>query len=122
MKYVLKVPGLFWCLLRLNRCFTSVILTNVGDVRRQFTARFPLNKGRCVAGNVTLDVLTGAAPVRPNTRLSASIGMYAGNVYINMHCDPLSFTREQAEEIADLFVERLKQSIPADVAIERRAA
>ena len=122
LKYVLKVPGLLWCLLRLNRCFTSVILTNVGDVRRQFTARFPLNKGRCVAGNVTLDVLTGAAPVRPNTRLSASIGMYAGNVYINMHCDPLSFTREQSEELADLFVERLKQMIPADIAAERRAA
>lgn len=122
LKYVLKVPGLLWCLLRLNRCFTSVILTNVGDIRRQFTARFPLKQGRCVAGNVTLDVLTGAVPVRPNTRLSTSVGTYAGNLYINMHCDPLSFTREQSEEIADLFVERLKQMIPADIAAERRAA
>ena len=122
LKYVLKVPGLLWCLLRLNRCFTSVILTNVGDIRRQFTARFPLKQGRCVAGNVTLDVLTGAVPVRPNTRLSTSVGTYAGNLYINMHCDPLSFTREQSEELADLFVERLKQMIPADIAAERRAA
>jgi hypothetical protein len=122
LKYVLKIPGLLSLLLRMNRCFTSVILTNVGDIRRQFTARFPLKQARCVAGNVTLDVLRGAVPVRPNTRLSTSVGTYAGNLYINMHCDPLSFTRDQAEELADLFVTRLKQLIPADVAEERQAA
>lgn len=122
LKYVLKIPGLLWCLLRLNRCFTSVILTNVGDIRRQFTARFPLKQGRCVAGNVTLEVLTGAVPVRPNTRLSTSVGTYAGNLYINMHCDPLSYTREQSEEIADMFVDRLKQMIPADIAAQQQRA
>ena len=122
LKYVLKFPGLLWCLLRMNRCFTSAILTNVGDIRRQFTARFPLKQGRCVAGNVTLDVLTGAVPVRPNTRLSASVGTYAGNLYINMHCDPLSFTREQAEELTDLFVNRLRQLAPADISAERQVA
>lgn len=122
LNYVLKIPGLLWGLLRMNRCFTSAILTNVGDIRRQFTARFPLKQGRCVAGNVTLDVLTGAVPVRPNTRLSASVGTYAGNLYINMHCDPNSFTREQAEELTDLFVNRLRKLVPADVATERRVA
>lgn len=122
LQYVLKIPGLLWCLLRMNRCFTSVILTNVGDIRRQFTARFPLKQGRCVAGDVVLDVLTGAVPVRPNTRLSTSVGTYAGNLHINMHCDPHSFTQEQANELADLFVSRLKAMIPADIAAERHAA
>lgn len=122
LKYVLKIPMLLSCLLRLNRCFTSVILTNVGDIRRQFTARFPLKQGRCVAGNVVLDVLTGAVPVRPNTRLSTSVGTYAGNLHINMHCDPLSFTREEAEELADMYVNRLRQMIPADVAAVRKVA
>lgn len=122
LKYVLKIPGLLWCLLRMNRCFTSVILTNVGDIRRQFSARFPLKQGRCVAGNVTLEVLTGAVPVRPNTRLSTSVGTYGGNLYINMHCDPHSFTKEQAEQLADLYVGRLKQLIPADLVEERKAA
>lgn len=122
LKYVQWIPGLLHSLLRMNRCFASVILSNVGDIRRQFTARFPLKQGRCVAGNLTLEGLRGAVPVRPNTRLSTSVGTYAGNLYINMHCDPLSFTREQAEELADLFVNRLRQLIPADVADERQAA
>jgi NRPS condensation-like uncharacterized protein len=122
LKYVLKIPGMLWGLLRMNRCYTSVILTNVGDIRRQFTARFPLKQARCVAGNVTLDVLTGAVPVRPNTRLSTSVGTYGGNLYINMHCDPHSFTQQQAEELADLYLTRLKNLIPADMAEERRVA
>jgi len=109
LKYAQKVPGLLWCLLRLNRCFCSAILANVGDIRRQFRVRFPLKQGRCVAGNVTLEALMGSPPIRRNTRLTTSMGTYAGTLFINLHCDPLSFTREQAEELADLFVNRLKQ-------------
>ncbi|MBS0203754.1 MAG: hypothetical protein JSS49_12690 [Planctomycetes bacterium] len=109
LKYILKVPGLLWLLLCLNRCFCSVILTNVGDIRRHFRGRFPLKQGKCVAGNVTLEALIGSPPVRPNTRVSASLGTYSGNLYVNMHCDPLSFTQEQADEFADAYVDRLSR-------------
>jgi hypothetical protein len=122
LKYVTKFPRFLWCLLRFNRCFTSVILSNVGDIRRQFTARFPLKQGRCVVGNVTLEALTGAVPIRRNTRLSTSMGTYAGKLYINLHCDPQSFTREQAEEISDLFVDCLKQQLFVNTTAERRTA
>jgi hypothetical protein len=121
LKYVQKVPGLLWCLLRLNRCFCSAILANVGDIRRQFRVRFPLKQGRCVAGNVTLEALMGSPPVRPNTRLSISMGTYAGTLFINLHCDPLNFTREQAEELGDLFVNHLKQP-PSNVVPKSKAA
>jgi len=113
LRYVLKVPGLLWCLLRLNRCFCTAILANVGDIRRQFRVRFPLKQGKCVAGNVVLESLMGSPPVRPNTRLSTSMGTYGGSLFINLHCDPRSFSREQAEELADLFVNRLRRISPA---------
>lgn len=121
LKYVLKVPGLMWLLLRLNPCFCSAILTNVGEVRRHFRARFPLKQGKCVAGNVTLEALIGVPPVRSNTRVSASIGTYGGNLYVNLHCDPLSFTQEQADEFTDLFVDRLR-SLTAGNQAETKAA
>ena len=121
LKYVLKVPGLLWLLLRFNRCFCSVILTNVGEVRRHFRGRFPLKQGKCVAGNVTLEALIGSPPVRPNTRVSSSVGTYGGSLFINMHCDPLSFTQEQAEEFTDLYVDRLQRLI-AGVQAESKAA
>ncbi len=110
LKYVQKVPGLLWCLLRLNRCFCSAILTNAGDIGRQFHVRFPLKEGRCVAGNVTLEALMASPTIRPKTRLAISVLTYAGTVFIGLRCDPLCFTREQAEELADAFVNRLKQS------------
>ena len=122
LKYLLKVPGLLPWLLRWNSCFTTVILANVGEIRRQFTAQFPLRQGRCVAGNVVLESLEGAAHVRPNTRMATSLGTYAGNLYINLHCDPRSFTRQQAEELADLFTERLQQLIAIDENVARRTA
>lgn len=122
LRYLLKIPGLLPWLLRWNGCFTTVILANVGEVRRQFTAQFPLRQGRCVAGNVALESLEGAAHVRPNTRLATSLGTYAGNLYINLHCDPRSFTRQQAEEMADLFTDRLQQLIAIDENAAQRVA
>jgi hypothetical protein len=110
LKYVLKVPGLLWCLLRRNRCFCTAILTNAGDIGRQFHVRFPVKEGRCLAGNVTLEALMASPTIRPKTRLAISMLTYGGTVFIGLRCDPLSFTREQAEELADSFVNRLKQS------------
>ncbi len=110
LKYVQKVPGLMWCLLRLNRCFCTAILTNAGDISRQFHVRFALKEGRCVAGNVTLEALTASPTIRPKTRLAISVLTYAGTVFIGLRCDPHCFTREQAEALADSFVNRLKQS------------
>jgi NRPS condensation-like uncharacterized protein len=110
LKHVQKVPGLLWCLLRRNRCFCSAILTNVGDIQRQFHVRFPLKDGRCVAGNVILEALMASPTIRPKTRLAICVLTYAGTVFIGLRCDPLSFTREQAEELADAFVIRLNQS------------
>jgi hypothetical protein len=122
LKYVLKIPGLLNVLLHFNRCFATSILANVGEIRRGFTATFPLKQGRCVAGNVTLEGLFGIAPVRPNTRLSTSLGTYAGKLFINMHCDPNSFTRQQAEDLIDLFVRRLEAAAGIEEIFDRRVA
>ena len=121
LKYVQLIPGLMWCLLRLNSCFCTAVLANVGEIRRQFKVRFPLNHGRCVAGNVILEAVMGSPPVRPNTRLTISLGTYGGRLFINLHCDPLCFSREQAEHLADLFVGRLRQ-ISSTVSLESKAA
>jgi hypothetical protein len=96
--------------LRRNRCFCTAIVTNAGDIGRQFYARFPLQDGRCVAGNVTLEALIASPTIRPKTRLAICVLTYAGSLSIGVRCDPFCFTPEQAEELADSFVNRLKQS------------
>lgn len=106
---LLKAPGLLAGLLRVPACQATAILANVGDVRRQFRGRFPLKQGRCVAGNVILDALLGAAPIRNRTRLAVSLGTYAGMYLVNMQCDHRFFTRDDAERLADLFTERIRR-------------
>lgn len=118
---LLKVPGLLAGLLRVPACQATAILANVGDVRRQFHVRFPLKNGRCVAGNVTLEALLGAAPIRDKTRIAVSLGTYAGVLLVNMQCDPRFFTLSEAEQLADLFAERIRRRSRSEVLLERAA-
>lgn len=87
--------------------FCTAVLANVGDVKRQLRNRFPLKRGKCVAGSLTLEALLGAAPIRPGTHLGASLGTYAGQFFVNFNYDPQRIALAEAEEIADLFIDRL---------------
>lgn len=107
IRYGVWLPGLLEGSLKYCPCLASVTLANVGDVRRQFRAHFPLRQGKVVAGNIQLEALVGAAPVRRNSRVSVSLGVYAGTLYVNMHCDPRCFTNSQAEALADLFASQI---------------
>jgi hypothetical protein len=107
VRQLLKVPGLLTQMLRVPVCQATVILSNVGDVRRQLRVKFPLKQGRCVAGNVRLEALLGASPIRHNTRIAASVGNYAGKLYLNVQCDPRFFSPGEAERFADLLAGRI---------------
>jgi NRPS condensation-like uncharacterized protein len=102
-----RVPGGLWLGATLPLRFCTAVLANVGDVRRQFRARFPLSQGKIVAGSVVLEELLGAAPVRPGTHLASSLGTYAGRLFINFNCDPRHFAPMHAEQFADRFVGQL---------------
>lgn len=88
-------------------CFCTAVLANVGNVRRHLRGRFPLREGKCVAGSVVLESLTGAAPIRPGTPVAASIGLYAGRLYLNMNCDPAWCSPGEAENLIDRFTETI---------------
>ncbi len=100
-----------WVYRRLRHflCYATATTAYVGDIRRSLGAKFPLKRGKCVAGSVTLEAVRGAAPFRHNTRLGASLGLYAGTLYINLNPDPHWFSAEQRESMADMFVSELEQ-------------
>src|SRR5262249_27837951 len=105
VRLLLKFPGVLPALLRVPVCHATAILSNVGDGRRSFRARFPLKQGRCVAGNVRLEALRGASPLRPRTRVAMALGTYAGSLFVNVQCDPRYFTPLESERLTDLFAE-----------------
>jgi len=107
-------PGLLRMLTRLPVRLATTVLANVGEVKRQLRNRFPLRRGKCVAGNVELDYLLGAAPVRPGTHVATAVGKYAGRLIITLHCAAQFFTAAEADAFADSFLNHIRRLFPSD--------
>lgn len=106
-----KFPGLLRAVTHVPARYATAMLANVGDVKRALRNRFPMDRGRCVAGNLILEHLLGAAPTRPGTHLGLSLGHYAGKLYMNLNCDPWKCSRVDAEKMADHYVDLLEQMV-----------
>lgn len=111
-----------YCSNRPNYCFTTAVLTNIGEVRRAVGNRFTLKKGRCVAGNVTLEALFGTAPVRPQTAVAIALGTYGGHLYINANCDPYHFSNADVDAFLDLYVNTLQALVEDSEQVLKKSA
>jgi NRPS condensation-like uncharacterized protein len=102
-----KIPGAMKAFLGSKSVFSTMVLANIGDVRKRFGGRFPLDKGRWVAGNVVVENIHGVAPVRPNTRAAMSIGDYAGELSMSLRTDGTVMGAEESERFLSEFIQRL---------------
>lgn len=118
-KVLRKIPGAMKAFLSLKTVLSTMVLANVGDVRRRFNGRFPLQKGRWIAGNVLIEQIHGVAPVRPNTRAAMSIGDYAGELSISLRTDGQMLNAGDSRRFLDEFLNRLTALIPATEADTR---
>lgn len=108
-----KIPGAMKLFLNFKTVLSTAVMANVGDVRRRFNGRFPLQKGRWIAGNVVIEQIHGVAPVRPNTLAAMSIGDYAGELSISLRTDSLLLNASDSQQFLDEFLNRLKALVPA---------
>lgn len=108
-----RIPGAMKAFLSFKTVLSTLVLANVGDIRRRFSGRFPLAKGRWIAGNVVVEHIHGVAPVRPNTRASMSIGDYAGEISISLRTDGHVLNDEHATEFLSEYVCRLQDLVQA---------
>jgi hypothetical protein len=108
MRWARCVPGLIELGSRLPYNFATMVLSNVGDVKRQFGVRFPLKRGRCVAGSITIDALRGTPPLRPGTHVGISVGTYGGEFFANAICDPHLYSRTDTAQFLNAFLSELE--------------
>ncbi len=111
-----------FCSNRSSYCFTTAVLSNIGEVRRAVGNRFPLSKGRCVAGSVTLEALLGTAPVRPQTAVAIALGTYSGHLFINANCDPHIFSQAAAAAFLDIYIKTLEQLVEEPQQVVKKSA
>lgn len=112
---VRKVSGSLNSLLPDSRCLATCMFSNLGPVLAGST--LPRDEGRIVAGNVRLDRLESAAPLRPHTRASFVVVTYGHEISLMMNYDAQTFSREHAQEFLRQFVARIELSLD-----ERREA
>lgn len=102
-----RIPGLFRLSRRVQPDFATTVLTNVGEVRRLFENRFPLKKGRAVAGNVVIQSVDGVAPVRENTNIAMAFGTYGGELIMHVSRNTRLFSEADVDELLDALVNRI---------------
>lgn len=95
-------------LLELGRCFSSAVLTNLGNPVRRFTAKFPYDSGRAVIGDLRLLSIVGAPPLRPKTRAVFGLTTCGGELMIAARCDPYLFAKADCARLAALFGDQIR--------------
>ena len=104
-------PKVLDFLLSRNRCISSVILSNIGEPSRRFTARLPRQKGKVVCGNMILDSISGVPPMRTKSHATWAIFTYARKMTVSLRCDPFRFSMEHTESLLDIYMKRLSRHI-----------
>jgi len=110
LAFLLRVPGLFRGAVGRRRCVSSLVVSNVGDPTRHFQTRLDDEHGQIRAGNVVLQRVCGAPPVRPLTRAAMLVSRCAGRLTLGLRCDPALFTPGDARSFLDQYVELLDRT------------
>lgn len=116
VRFVDRIPGGMYLISRLSRSFSTIVLSNVGDPTRRFRAVFPRDeRQRLVAGNLVLESITSAPPVRPGTRLAIAVTTYRGVINCGAQYDCSRMSTTEAREFLDLYVSRIAKSSQGNI-------
>lgn len=109
-RFMKRIPGAIPLIMGKNRCFATVVLSNLGDLGRYFGTQFPYESGKIVAGNLVLEDIYGTPPVRPNTHAAFAVGTYGGRLWISVRRDPRALTADGVCRLLNMYVTRLGRS------------
>jgi hypothetical protein len=102
------LPGGMAFLTRANRCYTTSVLSNMGRVFAH--ARLPRREGKIVTGDLTLDAVESAPPVRPYSSASLTCLTYAGKWTLVMNYDRRHFTAKDAKALLATIVRQTRRA------------
>lgn len=113
------IPGAVPASLRWKKSFATVVLSNIG--RLMAHSRLPRSQDQLVCGNVILEHITGAPPIRRNTRAALIVGEYGGTTTISLRCEPRLFSPADTRALLDTYIARLRETAEASNSTERVA-
>ncbi|MDZ7618074.1 MAG: hypothetical protein U1E05_13805 [Patescibacteria group bacterium] len=108
IEFVEMLPGGLRRLLPFDRCLATAVLSNMGQV--EHTIRFPRTDGIYRVGDVVVEGISAAPPLRPMTRASFVALTYAGRLHITLHFDSHVMRDQEGHNLLADFAGRLRQS------------
>ena len=94
-----------------QKCYATVVLSNVGDVTTRLAGSLPSRNGRLVAGDVVLEAVRGCPPLRQNTRAVFHVMTYCGEMTVAARGWPELFGLEETRNLLHRFIHQLHQSL-----------
>lgn len=108
LKVLKWMPGVLSLVLNFPRCLSTAILSCIGDPSLAILANFPVNaEGNPIMGNLVFDDLNTAPPIRPRTHASFTTWHFSNKLRLGVRCDSKIFTQQSAQELLDLFADRV---------------
>ena len=94
-----KIPGLLWLILRLPLCFSTAVVSNLGDAARCMRMELPDSDRAQIAENAVITHVVGVPPVRPRTGASVGIARYGDRLYVACLADERTLGPAAAERL-----------------------
>lgn len=91
-----------------NKCLSTVVFSNLGNVDKLLPRFRRRDDGRIVAGNVTVDALATVPDVRPQTSLVFVAMTYAGRLSLVLRYDPRLLSAAEARQFLADYSARLR--------------
>jgi NRPS condensation-like uncharacterized protein len=108
-----RIPLLTWWMSRNERrCYSTTNLSYLGEFPRLFRARFPKTpEGKIIAGNLTLENLYGAPPVRPQTHATLALMSYLGDLGFCMRVNQTVLPMSAARDLLNAYLAQIEETI-----------
>ncbi len=101
-----KIPGGLRFLTRPSRCYATCVLSNMGRVLSDTPLAYV--DRRLKSGDMVLERVESAPPIRPHTKVALSVVSYAGSMALIFNYDRHAFTREAAEELFAIILRQVE--------------
>jgi hypothetical protein len=94
---------------RLPVCFSTAVVSNVGDASRRMRSGVPRRAGLDAPGDLVIRNVAGVPPLRPGTRLGLGIVRYGAGFTISCLCSADPDSRLGARRFLELFAHELEK-------------
>jgi len=105
------IPGGIEFMASGGRCYATSVLSNLGRVLVETPN--PWQNGRLVAGDLVLEAIESAPPVRPHTHTSLTCLFYDGRLSVIQNYDRHHFTPPAAEALMQVTIDQLRETAAA---------